>query len=746
MSNDFGGPAIDISLRDYFDLLHRRRAVVIQSFLLIIAVGFVLNIVTKPRYRSSTRVLLEGKSNAMATYDAGNPLSSLLLQDSGHDISTQIGVLQGQQVRTDAWVAAGVPPGSTTTTVTPVVGTDLIDIDVESENPASAYRMAQVLPVTYRQHVNKNYKSEIKTAHKLAAGQLTDEQNRLNQLYERLKTLREQSHAFKVEDDRHTKNTEASEAESALEEAQASVATAQAGLTTLTRQRSAMKPYIEKSTETTNPDIALIKNQIAALETQREGELVLFKHTSPKVEALDNQIKDLQGRLSKTPANVVTVTRTPNDDVAACDRKINETKVELSSAQAALQAASVRATTTNKNLIQYGAAEESQAQVEEEVERTKARVLLLTKTEEDLNMRDMVIHDPVTVVTPASVAAKVSPKQAQNLLFAGIVGMILGICFALLQEYLDDRVNAPDHLKGIVSAPALGFVPLVDMETDLLVNQNSGGALMESYRVLRSNVGFATIDSPTNSILITSTLPGEGKSTTSVNLAIAMAYDGKRVILVDLDLRRPTIYQKFGLDPTCGVTNVLMGHTSLENALQKTEIPGLEVLTSGPLPPNPAELMNSQAMRRLLVELKDSADIVIMDSPPFLATADAQVISALVDGVVFVVQFGAVRKPEIRHAHSLLHQANGKLLGVVYNKIDVSANRDYSYGVYQHYSNYYSNSVSNKSDNGLLTNGAFRDMIAQIDRDSENADVPQVPSRSNAHSNNGGSEAGEKVK
>jgi capsular exopolysaccharide synthesis family protein len=726
MSNEFGGPAIDISLRDYFDLLHRRRAVIIQSFLLILAVGFVLNLVSKPRYRSTTRILLEGKSNATATYDAGNPLSGLLLQDSGHDIVTQIGVIQGEQVTTDACLAADVKPAAVQTTVVPVTGTDLIDISVESESADSALRMAQILPVTYRQHVNKNYKSEIKAAHKLANTQLIDEQNKLTNLNERLASLREQSHQFSIADSQRSKSTEATDAEAALQEAEASVATAQAQLVTLNKQRSDMKPYVEKATETTNPEIAQIKTNIASLTTERAGLLVLFKHTSPKVEALDDQINDLAQRLRDAPANVVTITRTPNEDILTSDRKINETRVELSSSLASLEAAKSRAALTNHNLIQYGAAEQSQAQVEESVERSKAKVLLLTRTEEDLNLRDIAMHDPVTVVTPAKSAVKVSPRQAQNLLFASIVGLVLGVCFALLQEYLDDRINAPDHVKGLITAPALGFVPLVDQDKNLLVNQMSVGALMESYRVLRSNVGFATVDSPNNSILVTSTLPGEGKSTTSVNLAIAMALDGKKVILVDLDLRRPTVHQKFGMDHNSGVTNVLMGQTSLDKALQKTDFPGLEVLTSGPLPPNPAELMNSQAMRRLLAELKQSADVVILDSPPFLATADAQVLSALVDGVVFVVQFGAVRKPELRHAQSLLQQANGKLLGIVYNKIDVNANRDYSYGVYQHYSNYYSNPTATNGNDMQITNIAFREMIAQIERDKEAMDLPDV--------------------
>lgn len=729
MPNDFGSPAVDISLREYVEVLHRRRAIVVQTVVAVLAVGFVLNLVTKPRYRSDTRILLEGKSNAPSSVDAENPLANLFLQDSGHAIATQIGVIQGELVIADACADASknfgikIAPGSIQTTVTPVTGTDLVDIAVESENPVTASKLAEQIPKTYNAHTLKSQTNDINKAKEMAQSQLNDAKRDLRGLGKRLARLRQQSGVFNVEDDIKSKGSNILDAQSALLSAQATEAMAQTKLKTLIEQRSKLKPYTESSTEAPNPDIPQLHSEIDSLHTQREGMMVLLNHSSPKVEAIDKQIDDLQARLAKAPATIITVIRKPNDDLAEYDRRINDTRIELSSAETELQAAQTRSTDSTDKLIGAGDNEDTQAQVEEELDRIKAKVLMLTKSKEDLDLREVAMHGSVTLVTPAHNASKVSPKQTQNLVFAGILGLVLGVCFALLQEYLDDRVTSPDHVKGLISAPTLGFVPLVEHAPELLAANKSAGALMESYRALRSNVGFATVDSAKNAILVTSTLPGEGKSTTAVNLAAAMALDGKKVILVDLDLRRPSVHTKLGLDASCGVTNVLMGHSSLSVALQKTEFAGLQVLTCGPLPPNPAELLNSQAMRRLLDELKEHAEVVILDSPPLLATADSQVLSALVEGVVFVVQFGAVRKPEIRHAYQLLQQANGKLLGVVFNKIDSSSSSEYSYGVYHYYS-HYADTNGKGGDTSQISRIAFKNMIAQIDTSQRGDDLP----------------------
>jgi capsular exopolysaccharide synthesis family protein len=194
---------------------------------------------------------------------------------------------------------------------------------------------------------------------------------------------------------------------------------------------------------------------------------------------------------------------------------------------------------------------------------------------------------------------------------------------------------------------------------------------MESFRMLRTNVRFAFVSNSSRTLLVTSTVPGEGKTTTASNLAMAMAMDGRRIILIDADMRRPSLAKCFGIETQPGLSNVLVGQTSWNEALQDTSVPGLRVLTSGALPPNPAELLSSPAMDQLLEVLREEADMVILDTPPCPATADTQVLSAKVDGVVYVMHLGKVRKAALNHSFSMLHRANAHILGVVLNKFEM---------------------------------------------------------------------------
>jgi capsular exopolysaccharide synthesis family protein len=260
---------------------------------------------------------------------------------------------------------------------------------------------------------------------------------------------------------------------------------------------------------------------------------------------------------------------------------------------------------------------------------------------------------------------------------------------------------------------------LIDKEENRQLYQSSNsGSLLESYRILRSNVRFATVDEPVCSILVTSTIPGEGKSTTAANLAVAMALDERRVILVDADLRRPTVHKKFNMQLKPGLTDVLVGVLPLEAALRDTNIPGLRVLAAGPIPPNPVELLSSRTMHQIHRTLKEMADVIIFDSPPCLVTADAQVLSAEVDGVLYVMQFGETKKTGARHAVELLSRAQARLLGVVFNKISVESNSYYS-GYYHYGSEQIEPMRGNGVSKHLPSQNHLSEAVVKHDRSTE---------------------------
>src|SRR5579871_4995821 len=683
----------ELSLRDYMDLLRRRRAIVIQTFIVVFVLGLAITFMAKPVYRTSARILVEGKSYAVNTVDANNPLNNLFMADTGHDIATQIEVLQGDKVLSDAYKDSDVPPGAAKLEVHAVNSTDVIELIVESNTPTYAERLAKTLPNTYLNYITSNRRTDITNAFTFAQNRYKEENDKLLKAELDLQRFKEGAGIVDAASDRGRRLAEVSSAEGAVQLQQSELSNDRVLLGILEQELKETPATLKATTQTSNPQIQAIKMQIDELRTQRAVLLLPpsdMKPTNPKVVAVDAQIRERENQLRNTAPLISSDQITPNIAIPTLKGKIQDLRASISTHEKSLATQQERLAKANTTLMGYGLVERQEAQLMREVDTHRGTVALLMKSVEDLRLRKMATHDPVLTIAPAGAAVQVAPKKLNNMVYASLIGLMLGLCFALLQEFLDDRINSPEDARRIVGSPALGYVPMIENEdARLLSGSRGGGSVLESYRVLRSNVRFAAVDTMIRSILVTSTVPGEGKSVTAYNLAVSMALDGRNVILVDTDLRRPTIHEKAKVSQQPGLTNVLVGHTAFEDAIKETNISGLRILSAGPLPPNPAELLNSQAMRQLHQTLKDNCDIVIFDSPPCLATADAQVLSAETDGCLYVVQFGEAKKSAVRHAVEMLKQARARVLGVVFNKIDLTAKRDaYYYGYYGYYGYY----------------------------------------------------------
>ncbi|SDN09145.1 capsular exopolysaccharide family [Fictibacillus solisalsi] len=216
-------------------------------------------------------------------------------------------------------------------------------------------------------------------------------------------------------------------------------------------------------------------------------------------------------------------------------------------------------------------------------------------------------------------------------------------------------------------------------QRSLITHNNPKSPISEQYRTIRTNIQFSSIDTQYQSIMVTSSSPGEGKSTTVANLAVVLAQQGKSVLLIDGDLRKPTVHYTFKVSNIQGITNVLTRQISLEDAAVQTSVDDLSVLPSGPVPPNPSELLNSKAMEILVEEAKTRYDYVLFDTPPVLAVTDAQILANRCDGVVLVTSSGKTEKEAAIKAKELLDNANAKILGVVLNQKEMNENSYYYY-------------------------------------------------------------------
>ena len=273
------------------------------------------------------------------------------------------------------------------------------------------------------------------------------------------------------------------------------------------------------------------------------------------------------------------------------------------------------------------------------------------------------------------------------------MGLIFGFGLASIIEYLDDTIKTPTDVDQYLKTPILGTIPFLKHTAFPLMTQLSRhSALAESVRTLRSNLKFAILDEPIKTLLVTSASPAEGKTMIVANLGIGMAQAGRRVIIVDADLRHPSLHKIFGIDNSIGLTNVLVGEVDVDAVLRPAEVDGLTLLPSGPIPPNPAELLDSQPMKKLVEMLDSKADFIIFDSPPTLAVTDAQVLASNLDSVLLLLAAGEVRKDAAIGANQLLANARAKLMGVVLNKIHITRE-----GYYYYYYHYYGEGKKHKS-------------------------------------------------
>ncbi len=297
----------------------------------------------------------------------------------------------------------------------------------------------------------------------------------------------------------------------------------------------------------------------------------------------------------------------------------------------------------------------------------------LPKTVESLTPTAGETHSGITLTTVTDATEPnfpVSPNTKLYIAVGLVLGGLLGVAFAVIRQLLDTRVGDRDDLAATSRLPVLGVTPLWADKNEtnkaLPMLKQPEGVAAESYRRLRSNLDFVWSGTPgAKSVMLTSARPGDGKTTTSLNLALALAERGDRVVLVDADLRRPSIAKATGLEQAVGLTTVLIEKVPLRQALQTWTVSNLDVLTSGEIPPNALQLIDSPKTRNLIARLKDLYDYVVIDAPPLLSVVDASLLAREVDGTIVVVSSGHTKRAQVVSVLEALEQAGEKPVGTV---------------------------------------------------------------------------------
>jgi capsular exopolysaccharide synthesis family protein len=307
------------------------------------------------------------------------------------------------------------------------------------------------------------------------------------------------------------------------------------------------------------------------------------------------------------------------------------------------------------------------------------------------------------VETAVKPTVPISPKPMQSAMLAAAIGLLVAAGIVFLIEVLDDTLKTPDEIKDFLEAPVIGFIGELKNGSKkgaeslgVYVARNPRSPVAEAFRSLRTNLEYSSVDDPIKTMLVTSPGEGEGKSTVAANLAIVEAQSGKKVVIVDADMRRPKVHVQFNKTNRIGLSDVVTDKLKIEDVVKTFEqVENLSIITCGTIPPNPAELLGSAKMSKTIKELESRYDMIIFDTPPMIVS-DAQILSSKVDGLVYVIIPGRTNAVTAKRPLEELKRIGSKILGIVVNKIP--RNRDYYYGGYNYYSPY-SNHYSYHTDN-----------------------------------------------
>jgi capsular exopolysaccharide synthesis family protein len=456
---------------------------------------------------------------------------------------------------------------------------------------------------------------------------------------------------------------------------------------------------------------ALVKSSLDTLKTKSKEELRntlaastdSFYNTSTLREELsalaaaENKLVSMRAELGpentefkKQAAQVVDLTTKVDDAANGC---LISLTTKLNAAQAVMDNATTEVENAKK--ADQDRATKSQPyyaakQKLEELNKIASLLMLrMSSTESEKNLPTQTV---VKIITKADAASMkpVSPNKTLNITLGVLFGLIVGVGLAFFIEYLDTSVKTIDDVERALQSPVLGVIP---QNVGYLINEGAESPHAEAYRVLRTNLLFSRKDETLNTLAVVSAGAGEGKSTTIFNLATTFAQNGQRVIIVDSDLRRPSLHKILRVANNIGLTNYLLKQNTLEEVIQTTPVPTLDFMASGKLPSSSMGILSSSAMRDLIRDLKTRYDFVFFDSPPIMGVSDASILASEMDMIIQVIQYRRYPQPMNIRAKQLIEKVGGNLMGIVLNNINMAQDESYYY-----YSGYYHEYYSKNED------------------------------------------------
>jgi len=696
----FGEVAREATLRDYLDVLRRRRWSIIAAFLLTLcfAVGFSLSM--HPVYRATTTVTTD-KTPPMLLLNKTGDFSLFADQAAAQapNVFTLVELIRSQSVK-DGAIAR----------LTPAIGkdaaedalkrpktqqvrnTEIVRINVDDSDPKVAADAANALAASLIETNLRARRQRATETREFIARQLADSANRLRSSEEDLVAFKRRHGDVSLPEEttlslQKLADLQAQRVDLDLQrrEVEARIVKGRADL--------AKQAKISPTNWTPSPLIGSLQAQLANLEIELSG---LRRQLTPKAQAVIStqaKITETKRRLDAEQArNLQAQTYSVDPIYQTLIQQVAQAEMArpvLSSRESALNAAIA----AYSQKVQGVPPREIQlTRLSRSVKEAEDIYLLLSEKSQDARIAEASIGSAIRVVDRAQVPKfPIKPRRQLNTLLGAVLGLIVGVGVGFLREEFDDTIKSSEDVERLLGAPVLGAIPLLPdnkkggdgskpTRLPALVDAGRRSPGAEAYRALRTHVLFSMPDVERKCLLVTSALPEEGKSTVAANLALAIARTDRRVWLVDGDLRRPALGMVFREANSPGLASLLAGQAELDDVVHPAT-GGISFVASGPTVPNPAELLGSQRMARLIAKGRNQADVVIIDSPPLLPVTDAEVVGAQVDGVLLVVKIGATERHALAQARRRLEQVRVRVVGAVLNFVPAGS-RDGYYGGY----------------------------------------------------------------
>lgn len=707
-------------LRAYWHILAKRRWTVLTVAIVLITLVGIVSFKMQPIYEATARLEVEAETPEIQSL---NDLYRITPTDDAF-LQTQVNVLQSDNL---AWqtiqqtglgehpeFASAVPPGAHSDALNAarnrlirafrkhlrvelMRNSRMIEITFESSDPSLAASVANALVSNYAEYsFHKKY-----DATRQASGWM-------EQQLDELKAKVEKSQQALVDYERQNAIVNVSDKQSVVEQRLADLSKDLTSAQSDRLQKEALNELVSANESQVaflaqSELLQKLEEKSAELKAQYADAQEQYGPNFPKVVRLRDQVSEIQSLIEKERARVVA--RIRHDYQTALAR---EKLLSAAVAEEKLEVGKLSQLLIQHNLLKREF-DTNQQLYENLLQRLKDATV-------SAGLRATNIHAVDAALVPS---VPVRPKKLLNMGIALLAGLIVGVTLAFVEEGLDNSIKNAEDVERLIAAPALAIVPSAvanglrpgwlknhrrgrvaqNGSVALAVLKQPSSALAESYRSLRTAILLSTAPRPPQALLVTSPQPNEGKTCTSVNLALALAQRGGRVLIIDGDLRKPGVARHLGVDNSRGLSSLLTGAHAIDEALRTFDtVPNLWVLPAGPTPPNPAELLSSLSMEEVMRGLRRHFDHLVVDSPPSLMVTDATLLSTLVDGVILVVESGVTVRGALVRAHGVLENAGGRILGAVLNKVDLHHDAYYYYG--SRYGRYYHSYYGNGNGNG----------------------------------------------